>query len=110
MSSDVIGGRLHWSICASIEAGRNTLPEITQALSGRLGAAMVPKTLANMVQSGHLQLRDGVYRLTYKGRDMLGPRGSTVEHPAYQPPKAAPRRPGADDFRSIPSLYAGVAR
>lgn len=110
MNTEIVGGRLHWSICAAIDAGRNTLPEITRALSGRLGAAVVPQTLANLCRNDILQHRDGIYRLTYKGREMLGPRQAMTEVVPYRTPKAPPRRPGADDFRRIPSLFAGVPR
>lgn len=109
MRSEGSGGRLQWSICAAIAAGRDTLPEIVRALSGRLGASMVPKAVTNLAQGGYLQLDDATYRLTDKGLDLLGPRASTAEHAVYRPPKAPPRRPGSEDFRSVPSLFAGRA-
>lgn len=103
----VIGGPTHVAICAAVSNGISTPPEIRRALGARVGGPQLERTLAHLCKRGALQLRDGTYKLTYRGRDLLGAGGCITPMEPLKPQKRPPVRPGSDVAASLPSMAAG---
>lgn len=104
---NVIGGPTHIAICSAVSNGVTTPPEIRKFLGARVGAPQLERTLAHLCKRGALQLRDGQYKLTYRGRELLGAGGCIGEMVPLKPHPRPPVRPGADVAARLPSMAAG---
>lgn len=102
-----LGGLTHFAVCAAVARGATTAAEIGKFTSSRVGKSNLENLLANLCKKGALQLRDGQYRLTYVGREILGARGPVNELTPLQLAPRPPMRPGAEIAARLPSMAAG---
>jgi hypothetical protein len=103
----VIGGPNQVAIISAVANGCTTPLEIRRFIGARVGGPQVERSLANLCKRGALQLRDGVYRVTSRGRELLGPGGCIGEMAPLKPQPRPPMRPGADVAARLPSMSAG---
>ena len=102
-----LGGLTHFAVCAAVARGATTIESIRKFTASRVGNSNLQNLLANLCKKGALQLRDGEYRLTYIGREILGARGPVNDLTPLQLAPRPPMRPGADVAARLPSMAAG---
>lgn len=95
-----------------IHRGLRTRKELMRVFwSRQVSAAAVDQCIASCVRDGYIAvLRGAVYCVTTRGRELVPVVVPAFINGEYTPPAPMLTRPGALDYRLVPSLAAGQTR
>lgn len=102
-------GGAHLIVLRCIRNGSASVPQVVQALKQCCSGKAANDLLQRMVDQGLIRRGRGRWHITERGERQI-PIATLPPMEPYRPAKAPPVRPGSLDFRSAPSVAAGVTR